>query len=153
MATGEDEPQAVVGKVIDTAWIGAFQFLEMFEFGRFARRHGRVPDPVDGDVAGHGGEPGARTFGYALVGPATQRGGKRFLEGVLGQLEVAQVSDQRGKYAAVLPAKRGAYDLRGRAAGNSIDRTHCALDSTENNPAEIGEMANRLRLRGNAVTR
>jgi hypothetical protein len=54
-------------------------------------------DPIDGAVTGSDGEPRARVGGRALARPSLGRGGERLLDGLLGEVEVAEEADQRGE--------------------------------------------------------
>ncbi len=54
------------------------------------------PESIDGTPTGHRGDPRAWPIGDALVRPGRERGLGRLLRGVLGQLEVPQITRQGG---------------------------------------------------------
>jgi proteasome-associated ATPase len=97
--TGEDHPESVV-----------------FNFVRLEFRHGRGlefhedsrqacverPSPsqaVDGLEPAGRHQPRARVRRFAFRGPPLQRGNKRILQCLLGEIEIAEEADQRGKNA------------------------------------------------------
>ena len=61
--------------------------------------------PVDGAVAGRGDQPGGRVGGHPVRRPAARRDRERLRGGVLGEVEIAEVTDQRGQQPAPLVAE------------------------------------------------
>jgi hypothetical protein len=62
-------------------------------------------DAVDGPVAGSGDQPGARVGRRALAGPALGGDGEGLLNGLLGEVEVAEEADQGSEDLAPLVAE------------------------------------------------
>ena len=56
--------------------------------------------PVDRLVPRGGRDPGARVVGYAPLGPDLDGGYERLLNRVLGEVEVTEHADQRGRRAS-----------------------------------------------------
>jgi hypothetical protein len=54
-------------------------------------------DPVDRLTPGCGEQPGARALGDTVSGPPFDGDEARVLQGVLGEVEVAEEPDQRGQ--------------------------------------------------------
>lgn len=75
--------------------------------------------PVDGSAACRRHQPGGGVGRHAVPGPPLHRGGERVLNGILGEVEVAEETDQRGKY----PAPVVAEDLFDQAYISKIGRT------------------------------
>ena len=110
MATGEDQAQAVVLDTVARAIpicsvfarrIGpVVQILDEVEARAPAQRIDRLEAP--GRY-----QPGTGVGRQPLLGPLLERGAKGIVQALLGQVEVAEQADQRGKAAARL----GAVDL------------------------------------------
>ena len=69
--------------------------------------------PVDRAPASRDRDPGARVGRHAVARPGRDGGGERVLHRVLGELEVADVADERGQDLRPLGAE-GALDGGGR---------------------------------------
>ena len=109
MATGEDEPQSVVGNsthihLLDFGGFGGGRQQELGGAVLLAPL-GLPAEPVDGLATGRGEQPGARAVRQARGRPGTERGDDRLLEGVLGEVEVAEDTDQSGENLPRLPAE------------------------------------------------
>ena len=103
VTAGEDEPQQVVGDVVDLerALVAGECDLELaHELLLLALERGGPPQRVDRAVLGGGHEPGARVVRDARLRPRLQRGDQRVLREVLGEADVAddagQARDQPG---------------------------------------------------------
>jgi hypothetical protein len=98
MATSEYQPQPIVrnfGEVefrrIDDRFGGEFgKSLELF------LQTSLTPEPVDGFVFCCLNDPGARRVRHSLGAPLIDGGGERFLRGILGEFEIAKLTDQCG---------------------------------------------------------
>ncbi len=68
---------------------------------------------VDGPVARGRRDPRARVVGHAAVRPGLQGDDERVLDGLLGEVEVAEDADERRDGAALLGAEQSVDDLVG----------------------------------------
>ncbi len=132
MAAGEDQTESVVRErlLVESG-------LEERGRGRPARDLGALgveariaTQAVDRLVARGRDEPRAGPLGHAVLGPAIERDGERFLQHLLGQIEVAEEADQGGERARALVLVQGtdvhvaARSLDDRAAtGRSAQST------------------------------
>ena len=83
--------------------------------------------PVDRAVAGGGDDPGAGVRRDAVAGPALRGDRERLLDGVLGEVEVAERADQdRDRAPELLPERLGDRS----AASSSADDRPAAPRST-----------------------
>ena len=76
-------------------------------------------DPVDRPVAGGRHQPRAGVGGNAVPGPALGRCQKRFLTGILGEVEIAEEADQGSQHASPLVTE----DLVDQEPISTIGRT------------------------------
>ncbi|MHC2316297.1 hypothetical protein ACVIHC_003343 [Bradyrhizobium diazoefficiens] len=106
MAAGEDQPQHVVVER-RRRLVGRLRVeLElMHERLLLAAEHGLPPDAINRLVAADIDEPGARIIGHLARRPAFERDREGILECVLGEIEIADEADQRGKHPPRLVAK------------------------------------------------
>jgi hypothetical protein len=75
------------------------------EQSRLFGEHAVAAQAVDRAVAGSDREPGPRIGRRAVARPALGRGGERLLNGLLGEVEIAEESDQAGEDTAPLVAE------------------------------------------------
>ena len=129
MAAGEDEAQPVVleALVVLVGGVGGRLVVEPGgELAEQAVEPGTSPEPIDRLEAAGRDEPGARVGRRPVPGPALDRGHEGVLEGLLGEVEVAQQADQGGQDLARLGPVEAVdplahftvylYDRRGRGA-------------------------------------
>ena len=110
VTAGEDQPQPIVD---DHALVVHGRLLGLGEqarqlgqpFGAVGHRPG-PPQAVDRPPARGGGEPRPRVGRDPVAPPDRDRGLERVLHGVLGQLEVTDLPDQRGQHARALLTER-----------------------------------------------
>lgn len=126
MAAGEDEPEPVVldpavfaVSTVDGCWF--VRDRQPRRFPEFARSRGGAPDPVDGTVAGGGGEPCSGVLGHAVARPGAHGERECVLGAFLGQVPVAGDADEGGHDGAPLVAER----LRDRGFGRVVLPGHC----------------------------
>src|ERR1022692_135868 len=109
MAAGEDQAQQVVGDATLTGFV--VPLTERRQFRRLPQFRGlnsRPPQPVEGPVAGRGGEPRAGAVRDAVARPALKRAGEGVLHALLGQVPVPRHPDQgRHDAAPLLPVDGG----------------------------------------------
>ena len=72
---------------------------------KFGGQDAIAAQPVDGPAPGRGDQPGRRVVGYAVGRPALRRDREGFRGGVLGEVPIAEVADQRGQHPAPLVAE------------------------------------------------
>lgn len=101
MAAGEDETEAIV-LYFRTIPSGGIDAAALFEHGTGDRtvKPGLAAQYVDGFESSGGNEPGARVGGHTFAWPLFESGGKGGLQGLFGQIEIAEKADQRGEDAA-----------------------------------------------------
>jgi hypothetical protein len=104
VAAREEELQPLVGNrrlvhVVRGARDGEVEEL------RLRRQRPVAPDPVDCAVASGGDEPAPRILRRAVPRPTLGRDRECLLRGLLGELEIAEETDQRGDDAAPLVAE------------------------------------------------
>jgi hypothetical protein len=73
-----------------------------FQQPRLGAQRPLAPDAVDRAVASGRDEPGDRVRRRALARPALGRDRERVLRGLLGEVDVAEETDERGQDAAPL---------------------------------------------------
>src|SRR2546426_12823278 len=106
MATGEDEAQPVVFHSTLSAvlgpQIGRFLFLDqqVLELLALAGKRLVPAELIDRLSPGRRDDPGLRSSGYASCRPVLERCHERFLERVLGQLEIAATSADQYRQGA-----------------------------------------------------
>jgi hypothetical protein len=132
VAAGEDQPQPVVD---DRALVIHRRLLvlgvQAHQLGKAVGAVGHRPVPaqaVDRPPPGGGGDPRPRVGRDAVAPPLRDGGLERVLHRVLGQLEVADLADQRGEDDRALLAERAGDGVRDR-----IRPAH----TRENSPAGI----------------
>jgi hypothetical protein len=114
VTAGEDQTQPLVGDrgllvhLLFLLALSPIEALEATEQLGLALEVSLAADPVDGPVPGDRDEPAGRVGGSAVPGPALQRLLDGVLEGVLGEIEVAEDADQGGEDAPVLLAEQAA---------------------------------------------
>jgi hypothetical protein len=91
VAAREDQAEPLVR---DHVWVIGFLGPERGEQLGLALERPLAADPVDRAVAGGRQQPGAGVGGGAVARPALERGGEGLLDGVLGELDVAERSRQ-----------------------------------------------------------
>jgi hypothetical protein len=139
MAAREDQAQSVVADGHVRVAPSALRRLDAGEL-RLDRRvacqfTGLLPQPtasaqpVDGPVPRGRRDPGARVVRYTPNRPCLERGDERFLDGLLGEVEVAEDADERRDRAARFGAKQAVDDLvRGRVGGRQSAPTASGTD-------------------------
>src|SRR5262249_19319976 len=102
VAAGEDQAESLVGHgfLVVHGW----ELGEPLEQLGLAGERALTADPVDRAVPGGGAQPPGWVVWHAVSGPALDGCCKRVLEGVLGELEVAEDADQGREDAAPLLA-------------------------------------------------
>ena len=125
MAAGEDEPEPVIGERagLIAGWVAAALGLQGGELGDGLLLLGEpaVPaEPVDGSVASGHREPGAGIGRLPVAGPALQRHDERFLDGLLGEVEVAGQPDERRDRPSALFAEQAVDDTLRRFDPGSV---------------------------------
>jgi hypothetical protein len=150
VAEGEDQLQPLVGK-------GRLLHLVLHGFGhveqaRLFRERVVAAQPVERAVARGDREPGARTGRRAVAGPALGGGREGLLSGLLGEVEIAEKSDQAGEDAAPLVAEDlleqrlplhqgthldGAAHTRGRNPRGDLERRVEIVDVDQVVAAEV----------------
>jgi hypothetical protein len=118
MAAGEDQAEPFVGQ--GRLLVVALQLREPLQELGLSLERSLSPYSVYRSVARRREEPGGRAIGDALEGPPLDRRCDRVLEGVLGELEVAEDADQVREDAAPLLAEdaldRGQCSITGRTS-------------------------------------
>ena len=106
VAAREDQAQTVVVDTRVPPFLAAFELIEIgcAELDMCCllpcRSRLLATDSVDTGPARHGEHPGVRVVGESVDRPPLGRREPRLLEGVLGETEVAELTDQRGEDAA-----------------------------------------------------
>ena len=113
MAAGEDQPQPIVrdGAVVDLVLLA--QGHERLELAHLVLEPAGPPDPVDGLVAGRGRDPRAGVARQPALRPHLERDQEGVLDGLLGEVEVAEDADERRDRPSRLLAEQ-AVDGLGR---------------------------------------
>ena len=121
VAAHEDEPQPLVLDEVAGVGHGGRRPPPRLddEEGRPAQRHRLRPQPVDDPAAGGRHQPGARAVGGAVARPPPGRGLDRIAEGVLDEVEAAELREEQGHQASPLLAHRGRRGPRQRSRGGS----------------------------------
>ena len=106
VATSEDQTQTIVGDfaVVEIRFVDDLARKELRMRFQFFLQTSLPSQTIDGFVFGGLDDPGARRFGNAVSAPLVNGGGERFLRGVFGELEVAELPDERGHNAAPVRA-------------------------------------------------
>jgi hypothetical protein len=94
MAAREDEAEPLVGNRAHVVVLLHPELLETREQLGLARERSLPPDAVDCTVARRGDDPRAGVAGRAVARPALDRGRKGVLYRILGELEVAEDTDE-----------------------------------------------------------
>jgi hypothetical protein len=111
MAAGEDETQPVVFDVF-VIFLDGVVGVAVELAGQFAQggvEAGTAAEGVYGFESAGGDEPGAGVIGDAAAGPLFDGGPEGVVEGVFGQVEIAQDADEGGEDAAGFEAVDGFY--------------------------------------------
>ncbi len=123
MAAGEDQPQAVIDNRAVHVHVGVLLAIEPHQLRQpicSIRDRPVAAHPIDRPPPRGDREPRPRPGGDAVAPPRADRVGERVLHGILRQLKVAHMSDQRRQHRRALRAKRfldrGADPIRARAA-------------------------------------
>jgi hypothetical protein len=100
VAAGEDQAQAIVGQLglrflVDLLGVGR-EPLEALENLSLRLKGPGAAQAVDRLVAGDAGDPGTGVARNPVTRPALERDDERLLDGVLGDVEVAEYANQRG---------------------------------------------------------
>ena len=123
MAAGEDEPEAVVGDGHRVLRLRPDRGQSRLDLGVALERPGLLAqplapaEPVDRPVPRGRGDPGPRVVRHAPDRPRLEGRHERFLDGLLGQIEVAEHPDERRDRPAGLLAEQAADDLVGGVGG------------------------------------
>ncbi len=116
MAASEDQPQHVVIEhriVAGFASVGRGEFDFAQQLLLLAAKRDLAADAVDRLVAPDIDQPCARIGGRLPGRPVLECDRERILQGVLGEIEIADQADQRRQRATRLVAKYG-FDVAGR---------------------------------------
>jgi hypothetical protein len=109
VAAGEDQPQSLVGHagghgdLFSRLGLGRRERGQLGDAGAEATL---APEPVDRSVARHGDDPRRGIAGDAVVRPARERRRERVLDRVLGDVPVAERSDERRDRASEVLAEQ-----------------------------------------------
>ena len=118
MAAGEDELQPLVREARLLVH-GVLHRLGHLEQAGLLGERAVAADPVDGPIARRRDQPRGRVRRRAVARPALRGDRERLLRGFLGEVEVAEEADERGKDASALLAE-----------GLLEDRYHCPSGRT-----------------------
>ena len=148
MAAREDQAQAVVA---DRHLVGLVTHRrvdggELCLDDRVASQLiGLVPEPtssaqsIDGAIAGGGRDPRARIGRDAPIRPDLERGDERVLDGLLGQIEIAEDADERRDRPSLLFAEEAIDDLVGRGRVSQVaDAAPIRADGSAEAKSTIG---------------
>ena len=132
VAAGEDQTQPIVGdatvvRLLVTGIGGGEQSPRVLEPGCL---DDAAAQPVEGAIAGHRGQPGARSGRHSVPGPALHGLHEGILSTLLGQVPVARHADEAGDDAAPLRVERvgdGGVDPRVRLIRHSCRTTLVCL--------------------------
>jgi len=131
MATGEDQPQAVIGVAVLPRFgplrARRFERRETLEDPPLVGERPLAAEPIDRSVPRDPRDPGAGVVGNAIARPALERNRERLLDRILGGVEIAEDPDQRGDRPPRL-APEQAVDL---AAVVGYDATPSLVCSVE----------------------
>jgi hypothetical protein len=106
MAAGEDQREALVGDRAHSSllFLVRDQLRQVGELDPPRRQRPLSPQPVDRAVAGGRDDPGSGARRDAVARPALRRDRECLLDGVLGEVEVAERADQdRDRAPELLP--------------------------------------------------
>jgi hypothetical protein len=149
MTAGEDEPQPVVR---DRAHLVSFPRLDRGKLGLDLRvtsellgllgERSPAAKAINRPVPGGGRDPRSRVVRHASLGPGLERGHERLLNGLLGEVEVAEDPNERRNSATRLfleeaiddgvsrAIARGAGSLRRWESGQRLTASEADDDST-----------------------
>jgi hypothetical protein len=107
VAAGEDQREALVGdRAHAVVLLVGGQLGETGELGPLRLQRPFPAEPVDCQVASRGDDPRSRARRDAVPWPALRSDGEGLLDGVLGELEVAERADQdRNRAPELLPER------------------------------------------------
>lgn len=112
MTAREDQTKSVVRDAAHVRFVAGerLELGEPRERDVLLAKRSLSSDPVDGTVAGRRRDPCARRRRHPARGPRPERFGKRFLNGVLGEIEVTEDPDQGRDGPALLLAEQALDD-------------------------------------------
>ncbi len=114
VAAREDQPQPVV---LDGAFVHrvpqGLKGRQPTEDLRLLGQPSLPAESIDGPVPSGGGDPGPRAVGDPIAGPPFQRHHEGLLDGLLGQVEVAEHPDERRHRPSGLLAEQAGGDAPG----------------------------------------
>ena len=153
VAAGEDQPESVVGDVhLVLSGIGRDRGELRLDLGIALERPGLLAqarasaEPVDGPVAGRRRDPRTGVVGHAPDRPRLERRHERLLDGLLGQVEVAEHPDERRDRPAGLFAEQAVDDLvSGGGVGQGADRVPRSVRGRRPRPGERHDRSPRAR--------
>ena len=136
VAAGEDEAEAVVVhaciRVGELVWL--VRLVEERGLGMAVVAGGLAAQPVDGAVAGGGGDPPAGVGRQPLLRPPLARDDERLLDHLFGDVDVAEETDQGGDDPAGLlsedPFEVGGVDGR-HLRRSAVEVVGVALERTD----------------------
>ena len=115
VAAGEDQPQAVIFQLFFLAGRRHVLFQAPGDLLLGGVEAGPSAQGVDGLEAAGGDQPGPGLFGNAVPWPLLHGGDEGVLQSLLGQIEIAQQTDERGQHPAGLRlVQRGHLTLQRR---------------------------------------
>jgi hypothetical protein len=140
MAAREDQSQSIVGDrhvgVAPTGLVGLdagelrLDRSVPREFLRLVPQSSATAQPVDGPIARRRRDPRARVVRDTADRPGLERRDERLLDGLLGQVEVAEDTDERRDGSPRLVSEQAIDDLaRGRVSRGQSAPTACAVAS------------------------
>ena len=126
MAAGEDQPEPIVrdGAVVDLVLLA--QGHERLELAHLVLEPAGPPDPVDGLVPGRGRDPRAGVARQPALRPDLERDQERVLDGLLGEVEVAEDADERRDRPSRLLAEQAVDSLGRRGYRRASAAFECA---------------------------
>src|SRR5262249_34668489 len=115
--------------VLDALLVGPCRFVHHRNLGGVTHvvervEAGAAADAVDGLESAGGNEPRARIAGNALAGPLLEGGPECVMERLLGDVEVAEQTDERGEDAARFGQVDGVHRLVNVIGRGHGDRSH-----------------------------
>src|SRR6266853_1171064 len=98
MATGKDQPQAVVPEALIFRRLGVIGASDLLLGERFQQgvKSGAPPQAVNTFEPPGRNKPGSGIGGHALLWPLLECFSEGIMQRVLGEIEVAEQTDQRG---------------------------------------------------------
>src|SRR5437763_2826613 len=125
MAAGKDQLEALVLDRRIVVELVHRRLRNLEQSGLLSQRP-LPPDAVNGPVTGTREQPGAWVIGNAIARPPFGGHRERLLSGLLGEVEVAEETDQRGEHPAPLLAE----DLLQRRYRSTSERTSEGCSTT-----------------------